>query len=236
MEIGRFQDALDQLEKSPQSYADVHFYKALSYWKTGQFSNALDALKKAIGVDEKYAEAHFYYGYILVDSCIQKPAMPELPSPIERLKQSERYFENAVSNSESIDGETVEKGVEKARDSNFEKGLEILEQAIPKGRSETNRPWDSELFLRFMYKNAKDITRILHQLERLVEQNPKYPDLRHALGSAYLIRAWYCFSKATDQFKNAIEINPDFEKAANKVKLLQNDGRGLLILLRAVLK
>ena len=42
--------------------------------------------------------------------------------------------------------------------------------------------------------------------------------------------------RAKEEFKNALDINPKFEKADKNLKLVENDGRGFLILLRALLK
>lgn len=235
----QFEKAVEQLNQSPEQYADVHFYRGLSLWKLDRYAEALKALRQAIKINTNYAEANFYYGYVLVDSCIKKPTLPDLASPIERLKQSERYFETAVLHHEKLDENLVESGLQKAQDSNFEEGLAILDQAHSKGWSETQKNWSSELFLRFMYSTGNEsdvITHIIDRLSSLIDKYPEYADLRHALGSAYLIKGWYCFSKATNQFKKALDINPDFEKSLKNTRLLQNDGRGLLILLRAVLE
>lgn len=235
-ETEQFQKALNQFEMISDNYADVYFNKGLALWKLAEYAESLKALKQALNINANYAKANYYYGYILVDSCVQKPTLPDLPSPIERLKQAERYFENASESSAIIDTGTLQDGLKKALDSNFDQGLKLLSQAIPRYHTDADKHWTSEIFLRFMYKDVKEINDIIYRLEALIDQNPEYADLREALGSAYLVKGWYCFSKATSQLKNAVEINPDFEKAVKKVKLLQNDGRGLLILLRAVLK
>ena len=66
--------------------------------------------------------------------------------------------------------------------------------------------------------------------------NPDFPDLRTKLGIATLIQCRNFLNKALHQFREASTMNPDYEKAKNNLKLARNDGKGLTILLRAMLK
>ena len=44
------------------------------------------------------------------------------------------------------------------------------------------------------------------------------------------------FLQALSEFNKALEINPAFEKALKNKKLVENDGKEFLMLLRAILK
>ena len=74
------------------------------------------------------------------------------------------------------------------------------------------------------------------QLKQTVDKFPKYADLRNNLGIAYLIQCRNLFLNALEQFRYALEINPQYKKAKKNLKLAENDGKGFLILLRAILK
>ena len=69
-----------------------------------------------------------------------------------------------------------------------------------------------------------------------MDENPDYADVRNNLGIAHLIQCRNLFLKALDEFRGALKINPDFKKAEKNLKLAENDGKGFLILLRAILK
>ena len=56
------------------------------------------------------------------------------------------------------------------------------------------------------------------------------------LGVIHLIQCRNLFLQALGEFRKALEINPDFEKAQKNKVLVENDGKEFLILLRAILK
>ncbi|MCB0834082.1 MAG: tetratricopeptide repeat protein [Bacteroidetes bacterium] len=95
-------------------------------------------------------------------------------------------------------------------------------------------------YLRFLFggagKDEKVLTDYRHKLEEHIEENPTYADLRNSLGLVYLIQCRNLFLKAMAEFKKAYEINPEYKSAYKNFRLVQNDGREFLNLLRAILK
>jgi hypothetical protein len=75
-----------------------------------------------------------------------------------------------------------------------------------------------------------------NELKTAVADHPGYADLRNNLGTAYLIQCRNLFLNALEEFRQALKINPEFKKADKNLKLAENDGKGFLILLRAILK
>ena len=65
---------------------------------------------------------------------------------------------------------------------------------------------------------------------------PENKDIWNNLGVIHLIQCRNLFLQALGEFRKALEINPDFEKAQKNKKLVENDGKEFLILLRAILK
>jgi len=97
-----------------------------------------------------------------------------------------------------------------------------------------------EFYLRYLYgedgRSASYISQYIKELERLVNKYPAYSDLRNKLGIAYVIQCRQIFSRALSEFQKATSIDPEYERAQKNLKLAHNDGKGLLILLRALLK
>jgi hypothetical protein len=52
----------------------------------------------------------------------------------------------------------------------------------------------------------------------VIEEYPHYADLHHHLGVAYLIKCRFDVSKSLREFKKALEINPQFQKAITNSK------------------
>ena len=95
-------------------------------------------------------------------------------------------------------------------------------------------------YLNFMYgekgKHATVVNNFVNALEILEKRHPKYSDLKTHLGIGYLIQCRELFLNALQQFRHACEIDPNYKKAKDNLKLAENEGKGFLILLRALLK
>ncbi len=238
---GDYAAAAQQLQRAIEKYPDypdLHLLLAKTYWNRQQFVEARKHFNQATALNEEYWDAHYSLACFLVESTVTHPLHPDLATPIERIKEAENNFRKAIRLNSDLNVELIESGLEKCSDpKSIEEALKLFDQAR---RSEPpGRLFDSEFYLKFMFGQLDDNCRTLDYyiktIENVLAQNPKYADLRHSLGVAYLLKGWQCFSKATNEFEKAVEINPAYDKAKKKLRLMQNDGRGLLILLRAIL-
>ncbi|MBN1479826.1 hypothetical protein EH223_18125 [candidate division KSB1 bacterium] len=225
------------IERYP-NYPDLHLQLGKTLWRQERFVMARKQFEKAIALNENYWDAYFSLGYGLVESTIEFPVHAELPPPIERLREAEKNFFKALRITPDLDAEFMEAGIEKLKEING--AAEALEYFDRARKSDIRAQlFDSEFYLKFMFgqldDNCQTLDYYIETIETVLSENPNYADLRHSLGVAYLLKGWQCFSKATGEFEKAVDINPAYEKAKKKLKLMQNDGRGLLILLRAVL-
>lgn len=239
---GDYESAYRQLTsavgKKP-AYPDIQLLMAKVVWHLKRFDQARSFFHKAVQMNEKYWDAYFSQAVCLVESTIDDPAHPDLPPPIERLKEAEALFRKGGRLAADIDHELLETGLEKLKlGTDVEEALYFFERA--RKEETTGQLFDSEFYLKFMFGQLDDDCQTLdyyiQTITRVLSENPEYADLRHSLGVAYILKGWQCFSRATGEFEKAVKINPEYEKAKKKLKLMQNDGRGLLILLRAVLK
>jgi tetratricopeptide (TPR) repeat protein len=225
------------IEKYPE-YPDLHLLLAKTFWNQQKFVEARNYFEQATVINEGYWDAYYSLAYLLVQSTIDHPLHPDLATPIERIKEAEENFKKAIRLNSELNVELVDAGLEKCTEPKSVQDalidFEHARNAEPQGQL-----FDSEFYLKFMFGQLDDSCQTLdyyiHTIENVLVQNPNYADLRHSLGVAYLLKGWQCFGKATGEFEKAVDINPLYEKAKKKLRLMQNDGRGLLILLRAIL-
>jgi len=85
-------------------------------------------------------------------------------------------------------------------------------------------------------KDETFISEYVDKLKEMIQVSPEFADLHNNLGIAYLIQCRNLFLKALDEFRQAIKVNPDFTTAKRNLRLAENDGKGFLILLRALMK
>ena len=71
-------------------------------------------------------------------------------------------------------------------------------------------------------------------LQELLKKYPNHADIYNDLGLAYCMLRNYINEKAIVSFKNALEINPDFEKAKRNYKLTSYEKTGSDLFLKAI--
>jgi len=98
----------------------------------------------------------------------------------------------------------------------------------------------SNFYLKFMLGadrlNEKIITRRIKYLQNAISDNPHYADLHYELALAYTLLARFINGKATEEYKKALSINPDFERARKNLRLAENELKGVELLIKAIMK
>ena len=181
-------------------------------------------------------------GLYLLESTIVFPKSPTLLPPIERIKQAADNLKMAADLSGVYEKELMEAGFEDLDDKALvPKALEHFKEALEQETVPiTHTSINSEFYLKFLFagldKDIDALNNYIQTIEHTLSKHFDYADLHQSLGIAYLIKAWHFFAKAIEEFKDAVEINPSYTKAVKSLKLTENEGRGILLLLRAILK
>ncbi|NOZ55182.1 MAG: tetratricopeptide repeat protein [Calditrichaeota bacterium] len=241
--LGRDDEALvavrEAIEKGP-NYADLHNLLGLVLHKKKQFVEAIRAFQEALRLNPRYAEAYLNLARVLLASARESTAEAELPPVLTRVRKALSYVREAAQLSPVLKTEDVERVFEAARLQDLEKAERQIDALRAKLPTRDRFLYDHEFYLQFMYggkgKDEQAVAAYVSWLQREIEKHPEFADLHNSLGVAYLIQARNLFLKALDEFREALRINPDFARAAKNLRLAQNDGKGFLILLRAVLK
>ncbi len=243
--FGDTDQALYQLQQAIHSapgYPDIHLLLAEVYRKINDPLQSIKCCENAIALHPDYLRAHLFLGLVLAESALQYPTHSELPPPIERLRESKQHLLYALSQVSEEKKQHIETGIEclDTRE-RLEEGIREIEKTIePAPSNHKSLVADSEFYLKFMFsdldRNHRVLDNYIKTLDKAINQHPEYADLQHSLGTAYLLRGWHDFARALEAYREAVRINPGFKKAQKNLKLLENDGRGFLILLRAILK
>ncbi len=242
---GEPDQALKNLDKATSltpEYPDVLLWTGRVYREKKDFTQAIQSIRSALELNPDYHEALFTLGLVLIESAQQDPKNAELSAPIERIKEARGCLLRAAGLSGDYERKAIDLVVELLEDlDQWEQAIQELQKMENVKLSDSRSiVMDGEFYLRFMFadlhKEHKSLDNYIRLLERSVSQHPDYPDVRTSLGTAFLIRCWHYFGKALEEYREAVKINPDFNKAKKNLRLLENDGRGFLMLLRAILK
>ena len=226
-------------ERAPV-FADIRFALGLAFWKNNRFYEAIQELLRAVELNNKYHQAYFAIGLILIDSAEKLPKDSRFDPPIERIREGCDKIRRAMNFSDEYDQSRVEAGMNLLDQRKITEALAEFLKANPNFGIRTEKATDSEFFLKFMFggfgKDDQMVAEYINSIKLDSSENPDYADIRYNLGVAYLIQGRNMFLRALEEFRKAVKINPHYEKAKKSLRLVENDGKGLLILLRAILK
>ncbi|MEE4312039.1 MAG: tetratricopeptide repeat protein [candidate division KSB1 bacterium] len=224
------------LEKE-DAYPDLYCVLGRIQSERKEYSDSIVSLNKALELNPDYEEAGIYLIYTLLKSVADEYEDESLPGlenrkeiAISQLQRSEKF----IRSDRLIEiYEILEKG-------DFNKTCNVLLSVIDEDLKKDIGYLENEFYLRFMFggkgKNDEFVKKYVEDIQKTLAQNPQYADLRNNLGIAYLIQCRNLFLKALDEFREALNINEKYNKAERNLKLAENDGKGFLILLRALLK
>jgi len=239
-----YEEALKAFSKGinlQENYADLHNNIGYTKFELKKYPEAIQAFEQALQINPDYAEVHFNLGLTYL-KVLQEQV--ELPDFADYEKVKEKSLEHIMFAAELMPPDNIkyfDRINEQLKNGKYEDALEVAE--VIKNNLLKNRyaiEFENEFYLKFMFggkgKDDRFITEYTQILLEAINRYPNFADLRNNLGIAYLIQCRNLFLKALDEFRQALKINPVFKKAEKNLKLAENDGKGFLILLRAILK
>ncbi len=228
------------LEKG-RPYADIYHNLGLAYLNQKQHFNALQNLQEALRLNPNYSKAQYNLAVVYLESILADKSDTKMPPPSIRLERAQ-YQLMRLTDAEIPEFNSIYSKLDEAlKNSEIESALELLvhnrDKIFP---SEVLGLIGMDFYLKFMYGgkglNNKIIKKFERRLSNAIDKHPNYADLWNNLGVVHLIQCRNLFLQALNEFDKALEINPSFNKALKNKKLVENDGKEFLILLRAILR
>jgi len=240
---GGLEEAVEILEKGVKvtpGYADMWQKLGKVYLKSHSYREAIQAFHRALKINSSYDEPHFSVALCLIEILVLGIQQKGLPTGEECRKQAREYLGRAAALSPRFQTPEFEEAMRKFHQGQAEQTLKLLQKIERELPEIINLDFHDTFYLSLLYgekgRNTKAVEEYVSKLEELVKRHPNFPDVRNMLGIGYLIQCRNLFTKALHQFETACEINPEYGRAKTNLKLARNDGKGLLILLRAMLK
>ncbi len=222
------------------NYADIHFYLGYSYFLLNQLTEALKELNRALEINPGYVQAQFWLSYIYLKTLVDNLQNHNLPPKIERLNIARDNLTKIKEKDSPFKKRYIQAALEAIEENNHGKALGALDKSAEDSDAPRDTEVENEFYLKFMFGGKGKDDQFIHdyteELQGLLKKYPDYPDLHNQLGIAYLIQCRNLFLNALEEFRQAIALNPEFSRAKKNLKLAENDGKGFLILLRAILK
>ncbi|MFQ5864704.1 MAG: tetratricopeptide repeat protein [bacterium] len=235
-------EAIEVLEKGANKapdFADIHNLLGIAYLQKNILSEAAEHFQEAIKLNPDFVEPHYHLGMALLAESLNQADEEDVPVEANGKKALE-HLEQAAEKNLNGDIPDFDKVMELITQEAYQEAVDEYKKCKPRDFLTKVFDIENEFYLKFMYggkgKDDDFISNYVHDLQDLIEEFPHYADLRNNIGIAYLIQCRNLFLKALGEFRTALRINPNFKKAEKNLKLAENDGKGFLILLRAILK
>lgn len=235
--------ALETFQKGKElkvEYADLYNYTGQVNLELNKLDAALLDFERALKINPDYADAHFNVGQLYLKMIFKKIEQNDAQGIENFKKLALKYFILAAELMPPGNIKIFDKINEFINSNSFNNIPELIDIIKKNNPPVFDYNLENEFYLKFMFggkgKDDHYIEDYIRQQHKLIFEHPEYADLHNNLGIVYLIQCRNLFLKALDEFRAAIKLNSDFKKAEKNLKLAENDGKGFLILLRALLK
>ncbi len=240
---GGLSEAEQYLKKGVQvapRYADLWQKLGRVYLAQEQHKKSIEAFQSALKINPTYDEAHFMMAVCLTEILVKNIQGKEIPQGETCKKQIKERLSRVAASSSRFRVPAFEEAMRVFHRGEVEGSLKLLRKVDEALTPVIDLSFHHAFYLKYMFgekgRDAKTIQDYIRQLEALIKKHPAFPDLHNMLGVAYLIQCRGLFNKALHEINRACEINPEYERAKRNLKLAKNEGKGLLILLRSLLK
>ena len=238
-----YQEAIDAFSKGIEkdgNYADLHYNLGVAYFRINKHEKAIQEFTRAIEINKDYIAAILDLCLVYLKSAVEEIQDSVLPPISQRMEKVKQLLINVKTRDQSFKSQYIDAALNHLDKNNLSDVIKSIEKAEHELPEFLDKYLESEFYLKFMFggkgKDNEFILDYTTQLKQAINKYPDYADLRNNLGIAYLIQCRNLFLNALEEFREALRINPEFKKAEKNLKLAENDGKGFLILLRAILK
>ena len=244
IKIGEYKKAVETYEAIIHrngQFTDMFNNYGLALLMDNRLDDAQEQFKRALRLNRNYLEAHYNMALLYLRSTQLGFAQPKAPPQSVRVQRAFEHLEIIKEKKIKVFDIIYDKVQKNLQKNNIEQATQLLEENRNKiFPTDVSSLISTNFYLKFMYGgkglDSETIKRFEYRLNAAMEDNPDYADIWNNLGVIHLIQCRNLFLQALNEFNRALELNPGFEKAIKNKKLVENDGKEFLILLRAILK
>ncbi|MBD3218165.1 MAG: tetratricopeptide repeat protein [candidate division Zixibacteria bacterium] len=246
LNLGGVQFALNKFTEACQSFSKaVELRPKFADYRNhlGEAFLALDSCKRAVIEFDEALKLNIYYGEAYLNKALAYILNAIRREDFNLFTNQEEMTKKALEKASVIMPDIVDQdfleGQKFFEQGNLEKAFARFLTCREKRRQQKDAE-SSDFYLKFMLGtgslNEKMIARRIKYLQSAISNNPHYPDLHYELAVAYTLMGRYIHEKAIEEYKKALSVNPDFERAKKNLKLAENEIKGTDVVINAILK
>jgi len=233
---------LEPLIRERVPYPDLYNLYGLILLEQKNYTQALNHFRHAIKLNPSYKEAF----YNLAAAILQRIGFLRMQNKRDEIRKNLEFFVIVLQKIRKIgtkrDALLVEqvKQVLAARKFGRVQSLmhDYRNQQFNYSMSPAVVGYEFYMWLRYLpgRLDYETLRYFDEKISRSLNENTDYPDMWNYLALIHLMLCRDYFLKGLDNFKEATKINPRFTKARKNLRLVENDGREFLSLIKAILR
>ncbi|RMI19689.1 MAG: tetratricopeptide repeat protein [Calditrichaeota bacterium] len=233
-------ETLSQLLNKGVRFPDLYNLMGLIMMDRGNYWQSFHHYKEALKLNPAYIEAYFN----LAEAILKRMTSSRADIPEQEVRKSIDFLRiilRKIDNFGNIQDRKQSNMIAKAlMQLSVPKALNLIHEYREKQYIRRIPPEiiGYKFYLRLIYGREEMSAEVLEnyeqQLSKALEANPSYPDLWHYLALIHLMQCRYFFLKGLENFQDATRINPHFEKALKNLRLVENDGREFMALIKTI--
>ncbi len=228
--------AFEKCVELQPKFADYRNALGEVYLEERACKRAMLEFSQATSLNVYYGDAYYNKALTYILNSITREDFKLFSEAGEKIPE---MLERALVICPEYQNDDFEQGKAMLKDGDLEGAYAKL-RAAREAKKQDRRQEFGNIYLKFLLFadkiDEKMLARRIKSLKESISKNPHYPDLHYDLAVAYTLMGRFIHSKAIQEYKEALKINPDYDSAKRSLRLAENEFRGFDALLRAITK
>jgi len=209
--------ALNRAKDAGPSFADIYYHLGNVHLYKRELDESVQCYLQALQINPRYADARLRLatacvGYLTQSSSnLLEARVTELADRARSEAETAATLNPKVRNRSFLLATDYLKN--RRHNQAFQAFLDVRPKFVPRIGDEIIFFFTLTLLYGSEGIDLQMTEQYIDKLIAVIEEYPHYADLRHHLGTAYLIKCRFDVSRTLKEFKKALEINPQFQKA-----------------------
>ncbi len=228
--------SLNQARELGPSFADIYYHIGNTHLYKRELDEAVQGYLQALQINPRYADARLRLATACVGYLAQSSNQLDGGKVLELSERAKTEAETAATLNPKVRNRAFLMAMDYLRNKKYSQAFQAFIEVRPKY---VPRIGDEIIFfftLTLLYGSEgidlQMTEQYIDKLTKVIEEYPHYADLHHHLGTAYLIKCRFDVSRSLKEFKKALEINPQFQKALNNSTDTEDLHRKVLAVLK----
>lgn len=227
---------LNHAKEQGASFADIYYHLGNVHLYKRELDEAVQSYLQALHINPRYADARLRLATACVGYLAHSSSSLTDVRVQELLERAKTEAETAATLNPKVRNRAFMMATDYLRNKKYSQAFQTFLDVRPKY---VPRIGDEIIFfftLTLLYGSEGIDLQMTEQyvdkLTKVIEEYPHYADLHHHLGTAYLIKCRFDVSRTMKEFKKALEINPQFQKALTNLGDAEELNKKILVVLK----